>query len=612
MIAGFADLFGLDTGAETPLPPGGHPAEAPPPPPRGVPEMSGTFSGAIQVPSCETSREFPVPPEGSTQQPGIGATRSNTPATDPLQTAGTGSPFDDRQATGTKVVATPFPAPKTSEKAADERSLTAAELRAYIASLDLARLTFAQKKGLIDGLAAKERYAAENMLERYAPYPKQVEFHAAGQMHRERLLMAANQSGKTYSAAAEAAMHLTGLYPDWWTGKVFSRPVRGLAAGVTSQLVRDSMQVLLCGAPAKPLGHGMIPKRCIEAEPVMARSITGAFDTVKVKHVSGGESTLYLRAFEQGREKVQAMTLDFVWLDEEPEAEYYLEALTRSNVTAGPVFMTFTPLKGMSQTVARFVLEGHGKVTTMTLDDVGHYTPEQRAAILAQYPPHEREARTKGVPSMGSGKVYPVTEESITVEPFPIPDHWPRLAAMDFGWQHDTAVVWVAWDRDADTVYVYDGYNASETTIPVIASAIKARGEWPVSWPHDGMAVRDGVHGETLAQLYRNEGVNMRCEHAQFPESQSVGERKLSRISTEAAIQEILTRMETNRFKVFSHLAKWFEEFRLYHRKDGVIVKVRDDMMSATHKAIMDLRHAEVRRTASHSIDHDRRSDPMY
>lgn len=417
-----------------------------------------------------------------------------------------------------------------------------------------------------------------------------------------------HNSGKTYSAAAEVAMHLTGRYPEWWRGKVFAAPSRGLAAGVTSQLVRDSMQVLLCGAPAKPLGHGMIPKSCIESEPVMARSITGAFDTVKVKHVSGGESTLYLRSYDQGREKVQAMTLDFVWLDEEPDIEYFTEALTRTNVTMGPVFMTFTPLKGVTATVARFLLEGHGHVTPMSLDDVGHYTPEQRAAISAQYPAHEREARTKGIPSMGSGRVYPVTEESITVEAFPIPDHWPRLAAVDFGWAHDTAVVWVAWDRDSDTVYVYDAYNANETTIPVVSSAIKARGEWPVSWPHDGMAVRDAVHGETLAQLYRNEGVNMRPEHAQFPESQSVGERKLSRISTEAAVQELLTRMEGGRFKVFAHLAHWLQEFRLYHRKNGALVKVRDDLMTATHKAIMDLRHAEVKRTTSKMIDHDRQS----
>jgi phage terminase large subunit-like protein len=491
--------------------------------------------------------------------------------------------------------------------------MTAAQLRAYIGGLDLAALTYAQKKSFLEILEAKEKYEAENMLSAYKPYPKQADFHAAGRDNRERLLMASNQSGKTYSAAAETAMHLTGIYPDDWTGKVFSRPTRGLAAGVTSQLVRDSMQVLLCGYPARPLGQGMIPARCLEAEPVMARSITGAYDTVKVKHVTGGESTLYLRSYDQGREKVQAMTLDFVWLDEEPDVEYYTEALTRTNVTQGPVFMTFTPLKGMSATVSRFVLEGQGHVTTMTLDDVEHYTPEEREKIIAQYPAHEREARTKGIPSMGSGRVFPIAEDSIKVEPFPIPAHWPRLCGIDFGWNHPSGVAWVAWDRDTDTVYVYDCYRAKETLIPVHAAAITSRGAWiPVSWPHDGYQVKDAMHGEQLAQQYRNAGVNMRPEHAAFAETPILAERKMSRISTEAGVQEMLTRMETGKFKVFSHLGDWFEEFRMYHRKEGVIVKLRDDILSATRLTIMDLRHSETEPRKGQMIDHDRRSDGLY
>ena len=422
-----------------------------------------------------------------------------------------------------------------------------------------------------------------------------------------------HNSGKTYSAAAEVAYHLTGLYPDWWEGKVFAHPPRGLAAGVTAQLVRDSMQVLLCGYPAKPLGHGMIPKRCITSDPIAARSITGAYDTLRVRHATGGDAVLYFRAYEQGREKVQAMTLDFVWLDEEPDADYYTEALTRTNVMFGPVFMTFTPLKGMSETVSRFLLHKQGHVTSMTIDDVGHYTAEQKAAIVAQYPPHEREARTKGVPALGSGRVYPVPESQISIPAFPIPDHWPRLCGMDFGWEHPTAAVWVAHDRDADVVYVYDGYRAKEQLIPVHAASIRARADWiPVSWPHDGYAVRDSNTGEQLRQQYLAHGVNMRPVHAQFPETGAENERKTSRISTEAAIQEILTRMESSRLFVFSHLADWFEEFRLYHRRDGLLVKERDDLMSATHKAIMDLRFAITKPRAANKIDHDRRSDPFY
>jgi hypothetical protein len=84
----------------------------------------------------------------------------------------------------------------------------------------------------------------------------------------------------------------------------------------------------------------------------------------------------------------------------------------------------------------------------------------------------------------------------------------------------------------------------------------------------------------------------------------------MSRISTEAGIQEMLTRMMSGRFKVFRHLNAWFEEFDLYHRKDGLIVKVDDDLMSATRVGIMDLRHAALPPSQLFkAVDHERRSE---
>jgi hypothetical protein len=77
--------------------------------------------------------------------------------------------------------------------------------------------------------------------------------------------------------------------------------------------------------------------------------------------------------------------------------------MPRTNLSQGPVWMTFTPLLGMSDTVGRFILAGCAArhVTSMTIDDAGHYTPKQRDAIAASYPPHEREARLNGVPALG-------------------------------------------------------------------------------------------------------------------------------------------------------------------------------------------------------------------
>src|SRR5688500_15552991 len=96
----------------------------------------------------------------------------------------------------------------------------------------------------------------------YRPYPRQVEFHTAGARYRERLLMAANQSGKTYSAGNETSFHVTGLYPDGWEGKKFSTANRGWVASVTAELTRDGAQRVLLG-PVGQWGTGCIPKELI-------------------------------------------------------------------------------------------------------------------------------------------------------------------------------------------------------------------------------------------------------------------------------------------------------------------------------------------------------------
>ena len=151
--------------------------------------------------------------------------------------------------------------------------------------------------------------------------------------------------------------------------------------------------------------------------------------------VQAGESVLGFRNYEQGREKFQAETLDFVWLDEEPPHDIYMEAITRTNTTLGPVYMTFTPLMGMSATVKRFLIDKHtGTVVVfMGIYDAEHSTREQADAILASYPDHEREARAYGKPVLGSGAVFPVPESSIIVPPFNIPDSWPRICGLDLG-----------------------------------------------------------------------------------------------------------------------------------------------------------------------------------
>ena len=225
-------------------------------------------------------------------------------------------------------------------------------------------------------------------------------------------------------------------------------------------------------------------------------------------------------------------------------------------------------------------------ITRMTIDDAEHYTPEQRAAIIASYPAHEREARTKGIPSLGSGRVFPVAEEELKIKPFAIPPSWVQIVGIDFGWDHPFAASRLAWDRDADTIYVTATYRQKETTPVVHAAAIKAWGDWlPVAWPHDGLQ-HDKGSGEALAGQYRAQGLKLLPEKATFEDGGN---------GVEAGVIEMLDRMHTGRWRVFEHLEDWFGEFRLYHRENGRIVKERDDLLSSSRYAMMMRRHAIVR-----------------
>ena len=444
-------------------------------------------------------------------------------------------------------------------------------------------------------LAEVAKKRSEIRLADYKPYAKQIGFHAAGKTYRERLLMAGNQLGKTLAGGAEYAMHLTGRYPDWWPGRRFDRPIFGWVAGVTGELTRDGPQRILMGRPGS-FGTGMVPKDAIVDINKRSRP-ADSIDSAIIRHggggdVQAGQSYVGFKSYDQGREKFQSETLDVVWLDEEPEEDIYDESLTRTATTGGFSMMTFTPLQGMSKVVVRYLLEKSADrhVTVMTIDDVEHYSPEQKAKVIAAYPAHEREARANGVPVLGSGKIFPVEESIIKVEPFQIPKHWKRICGLDFGWTHPTAAAWLAFDADTDTVYVYDCYRVKEQPVAVHADAIRSRGQWiPVAWPHDGE--NETAVGFQLAKQYRDTGCNMLPERAHYVE-QNDDDTESSSVSVEAGLQDMLTRMQSGRLRVFSHLGDWFEEIRMYHRKDGKVVKLNDDLMCATRYAGMMLRHA--------------------
>ena len=431
-----------------------------------------------------------------------------------------------------------------------------------------------------------------NKLSAYAPYDYQRSFHSArdetGRLARQRMLMAANKVGKTFCGAGEMAFHLTGLYPDWWKGVRFDRAVVAWAAGNTAYNTRDIVQAELIGEPGDPedFGRGAIPKDSIYKTD-RSPGIPNGMSAVIVKHASGKYSKLFLKAYEQGKTAWMGKSVDVVWLDEEPPQDIYSQALRATLKSGGITYMTFTPENGMTDVCTQFLneLKPGQALFQATWNDAQHLSEDIKEEILAALPPHEREMRSKGIPIIGSGLVFPISEDQISIPSFSLPSHWSRIIGIDFGWDHPTALVWLAHDRDNDTVYVYDAYRVSSETPVVHAQAIKDRGAWiPVAWPHDGMQSDKGS-GVPLAAQYRRLGVEMLGTHFENPDGG---------FAVEPGIMDMLTRFQSGRMKVFNHLDSWFQEYRQYHRQDGKIIKKNDDLMSATRYAAMSLRYARA------------------
>ncbi|MGC2076794.1 MAG: terminase family protein [Xanthobacteraceae bacterium] len=221
-----------------------------------------------------------------------------------------------------------------------------------------------------------------------------------------------------------------------------------------------------------------------------------------------------------------------------------------------------------------------------SIDDAEHFIEEQKDQIIASYPAHEREARAKGNPVLGSGRVFPVAEEKIAIPHRTFPAHFARIAGIDFGFTHPTAAVEVWHDRDADVVYVTKSHRLKEASVIQHAATLRGWGDLRFAWPRDGLRGTLEGAGAPLAQQFRDQGLDLLPEHAAFADRS---------VSVEAGCMEMLMRMESGRFKVFDHLHDWFSEFRLFHRQEGKIVPEYDDLISATRYAVVMLRYASTK-----------------
>lgn len=203
--------------------------------------------------------------------------------------------------------------------------------------------------------------------------------------------------------------------------------------------------------------------------------------------------------------------------------------------------------------------------------EVPHLTDLQKTEMLASIPPYQRDARSKGIPQLGSGAILPVSDSDIICKDFPIPSHFRKCFGMDVGWGW-TAAVHLAHDPDTDIVYLYRAYKRAEAEPAVHAMAIQAPGAWIPGVIDTSANGRTPVDGQRLVDIYLSLGLHL--DNADK--------------SREAGLLEMWQRASTGRLKVFASCEAWFIEKRLYRRDDkGRVVKKNDHLMDATRYGLM-------------------------
>lgn len=431
----------------------------------------------------------------------------------------------------------------------------------------------------MEALAARQKYHSIEFY--YLPvgprskdkYPKHIEFMKAGKQHLMRAFYAANGCGKTTCGGCEFTYHLTGDYPKDWEGRVFNHPVKAWACARENKQMREGIQELLFGQFSDK-GSGLIPRDALtndkgEIQTWAMAGTANCVGTALIRHKTNGKfdgwSQVDFKTYAQGWQEFQGANRDLIWLDEEPDdPKVFTECLMRTRGPKGKegsLYVTFTPLLGWTPMYLSFMPNGkyppngvhptnpEKYVVVDTWKGQPHLSEAWKQAMIEQIKltdPNSLKARTEGIAAMGSGMIYPVSEDLIVIKPFQIPEYWPRAFGLDFGW-HATAAVWIAQDPVTKCKYVYSEYKHGDVADYVHIQNIRSKGNWipGIADPSGGGRMDSGV---MRIDSWRSQGLTL-----------SPGVNALI-----PGIASILNQFESGLLKIFDTCTGLINERRAY------------------------------------------------
>lgn len=308
-------------------------------------------------------------------------------------------------------------------------------------------------------------------------HQKQMLFHKC--QKRNRWVFGGNRTGKTECGAVESVWMVRGTHPF----RENRKDVFGWVVSLTQQVQRDVAQ-------AKILKY--LPERYI-CDVVMREGKKGAaeygvIDYILVKNVFGGISKIGFKSCDQGRERFQGTSLDFVWFDEEPPKDIYDECRMRVFDKCGDVFGTMTPLKGLTWVYDEIELNEKNDPQVwceyMEWSDNPYLDKEEIKAMTSSVSEQDQLSRRYGKFTVGEGLVYPEFDQSVhVIDPFDVPKEWQTNISIDPGLTNPTSCHFYAVDFDGNIYVVAEHFEAGQNVDHHVKKIFEIADE--IGWKRD-------------------------------------------------------------------------------------------------------------------------------